>query len=387
MADPAAPAAAAAQGLARPAARPPARATRATLVDVAAAAGTSASTVSRVLHGGAGVTDELSERVRRAARELGYSVNRQARTLRRGKDTAIGVAVEDFTIPFFGRIVARVEQAAHERGYGVVITCAGSGRSEEEAVEPLLSRSVAGLVVATGTAGAPEGYLAALAEELPVVQVDAPAPSTYSDTVGIDNEAAGRLLTEHLLARGHRRVLFVGSGPAATTVQLRRRGYEAAMRQAGLEPRSTWLGYLPSETAERAVAVLRELTDPAGPSGPDGAITAVLSGVARVTMGLASAMARLGLRDLAYAAVDDLAGADAFSPPLTVLEQDVEAIGTRAAELLFARIDGDRRPPVHEQVPLRLIERGSGELPPRPAAAAAAPVAVPVAEGGAAAAS
>lgn len=340
----------------------PSRAGRATLVDVAAAAGTSASTVSRVLHGGAGVTDELAERVRTAARELGYSVNRQARTLRRGKDTAIGVALEDFTIPFFGRIVAQVEQAAHERGYGVVITCAGSGRSEEEAVEPLLSRSVAGLVVATGTAGAPEGYLAELAAELPVVQVDAPSASSHSDTVGIDNEAAGRLLTEHLLAHGHRRVLFVGSGPAATTVQLRRRGYEAAMREAGLEPLSTWLGYLPSETTERAVDVLREHT---APGAPGGGITAVLSGVARVTMGLASAMARLGLRDLAYAAVDDLAGADAFSPPLTVLEQDVEVMGARAAELLFARIDGDRRPPVHERVPLRLIVRGSGELPPR----------------------
>ncbi|PWJ55675.1 transcriptional regulator, LacI family [Quadrisphaera granulorum] len=338
------------------------RAARATLVDVATAAGTSASTVSRVLHGGAGVTDELSERVRRAARELGYSVNRQARTLRRGKDTAIGVACEDFTIPFFGRIVAQVERAAHERGYGVVITCAGAGRSEEEAVEPLLSRSVAGLVVATGTAGAPEGYLAELAAELPVVQVDAPAPSASSDTVGIDNEAAGRLLTEHLIAHGHRRILFVGSGPAATTVEIRRRGYEAAMRAAGLEPVSTMLGYLPSETTERAVAVLRELTDP---GAQDGGITAVLSGVARVTMGLASAMAHLGLRDLAFAAIDDLAGADAFSPPLTVLEQDVEAIGARAAQLLFARIDGDRTPPVHEQVPLKLIVRGSGELPPR----------------------
>lgn len=333
---------------------------RATLVDVATAAGTSASTVSRVLHGGAGVTDELTARVRAAASDLGYSVNRQARTLRRGKDTAIGVALEDFTIPFFGRIVAEVERAAHERGYGVVITCAGSGRSEEEAVEPLLSRSVAGLLVATGTAGAPQGYLAEVAAELPVVQVDAPGPSPFSDAVGIDNEAAGRRVTQHLIDRGHRRILFVGSGPAATTVQLRRRGYEAAMREAGLEPSATWLGYLPHETTERAVEVLG---GPAG--GPGEGITAVVSGVARVTMGLASAIARLGLRDLAYVAIDDLAGADAFASPLTVLEQDVEAMGARAAQLLFARIDGWDGPPAHELVPLRFIERGSGELPPR----------------------
>lgn len=123
------------------------------------------------------------------------------------------------------------------------------------------------------------------------------------------------------------------------------------------------LGYLPSESADRAVAALSEL------AGPDG-VTAVLSGVARVTMGLASAIARLDRHDLAFAAVDDLAGADAFNPPLTVLEQDVEAIAARAAHLLFARIDGWDGPPVHELVPLRLLERGSGELRPRGALAA-----------------
>ena len=112
---------------------------RTTLADVAQAADVSLSTASRVLHGGAGVREELAVRVRGAAEGLGYQVNHQARSLRRGRDQAIGIAVEDFTIPFFGRIVAVVEQAAHERGYGVVITCAGSGRSEEEAVEPLLA--------------------------------------------------------------------------------------------------------------------------------------------------------------------------------------------------------------------------------------------------------
>jgi len=332
-----------------------------TLVDVAGAAGVSASTVSRVLHGGAGVRDEVSARVRAAADQLGYSVNRQARSLRRGRDEAIGMAMEDFTIPFFGRIVAVVEQAAHERGYGVVIACAGSGRSEEEAVKPLLSRSVAGLVVATGTSGAPQGYLQRVARELPVVQVDAHAPSDVSDAVGVDNYRAGRLLTEHLMARGHRSILFTGSGEAASTVVRRSQGYADAMLDAGLGPRVEWLGYHLPEVPERALAALEAHAE----------VTAVLSGVARTTMGVLSAIKTLGRRDLAVAAVDDLAGADAFEPGLTVLEQDVEAIGARAAALLFDRIDGYAGPPRHVQVGLRLFERGSGEVPP---AAGLAPV-------------
>ena len=327
---------------------------RTTLADVAARAGVSPSTASRVLHGGAGVREELAVRVRTAAEALGYSVNRQARSLRRGRSEAIGVAVEDFAVPFFGRIVSVLEQAAHERGHGVLITCAGSGRSEEDAVESLLGRGVAGLVVATGTSGAPQGHLDDVAREVPLVQVDAPGASAVADTVGIDNAAAGRTVAEHLLVRGHERVLFVGSGPAALTVVQRRSGYEQAMRDAGLEPRAAWLGYDPSGVRARALQVLEQ----------DAAATAVLSAVARTTMGLLSAVAALGRRDLAIVAVDDLAGADALSPGLTVLEQDVEGMAARAASLLFDRIDGHSGPPRHVELPLRLIERGSGELPP-----------------------
>src|SRR5687768_5281863 len=76
------------------------QASRVTLIDVAAASGVSASTVSRVLHGGAGVRDEVAARVRVTADALGYSVNQQARSLRRGRDEAIGIVVEDFTVPF-----------------------------------------------------------------------------------------------------------------------------------------------------------------------------------------------------------------------------------------------------------------------------------------------
>lgn len=339
---------------------------RVTLVDVATASGVSASTASRALHGGAGVREELAFRVRAAAESLGYQVNQQARSLRRGRDEAIGLAMEDFTIPFFGRIAAVVEQAAHERGYGVVIACAGSGRSEVEAVEPLLSRNVAGLVVATGTAGAPEGFLDGVARALPVVQVDAPGPSPVSDAVGVDNTWAGRTLTQHLLDRGHERVLFIGSGQAARTVLLREHGYAAAMTAAGLAPRSAWLGYLPSEVPARALRVLAEHAD----------VTAVISGVARTTMGVLSALRTLGRRDLAFAAVDDLAGADAFDPGITVIEQDVEAIGARSAALLFDRIGGYAGPPRHVEVGLQLIERGSGEVAAPAASRATAPTLV-----------
>jgi LacI family transcriptional regulator len=327
---------------------------RATLADVARTAGVSAATVSRTLHGGAGVRPETAQRVRDVAATLGYSVNRQARSLRRGRDEAIGLAVEDFTIPFFGRVVATLEQAAHDRGYGVLVACSGSGRDETDAVRQLLSRSVSGLIVATGTAGAPEGFLADVSASLPVVAVDAARPSAHLDSVGIDNELAGRRLTEHVLARGHRDVLFVGSGPAARTVGLRAEGFRTVVREHGAVPREAWLGYLPDRTGERALDVLRHLPE----------VTAVISGVARTTMGLLSAMKQLRRSDLAFAAIDDLPGLDAFDPGVTVLEQDAELMGSAGADLLFERIEGYDGPPRHVEAALELIPRGSGERPP-----------------------
>ena len=334
---------------------------RPTLADVAAAADVSTSTASRALHGGAGVSAALSARVRGAALGLGYHVNVQARSLRRGRDQAIGLAVEDFTIPFFGRIVASMERCAHQRGFAVLITVAGTGRSEAESVEPLLSRSLAGLVVASGTAGAPEGYLSGVASRLPLVQVDAVGPSTFSDTVGIDNHQAGRRLTEHLLEHGHREVLFVGSGSAASTVVLRQEGYVAAMTDAGLDPASEWLGYEPTRVPLAAVDLLERHPG----------ITAVASGVARTTLGTVAALARAGRGDVGFAAIDDLAGADALG--LTVLEQDVEAMATAAARLLFERIDGLAGPPRHVETPLTLLRRGSGERRPPGSALAREP--------------
>jgi LacI family transcriptional regulator len=336
--------------------------TRATLADVAGRAEVSLSTASRVLNGGAGVREQLAARVREAADVLGYSVNRQARSLRRGRDEAIGIAVEDFAIPFFGRLVSVVERAAHERAHGALIACAGSGRSEEEAVESLLSRGVAGLLVSTGTSGAPQGYLDEVARDVPLVLVDVAGPSPVADSVGIDNVAAGRTATEHLLAHGHQRILFVGSGPAASTVVQRREGYEQAMRAAGREPSAVWLGYDPGNVREQALAALTQAPG----------TTAALSAVGRTTTGLVSAIAALDRRELALVAIDDLAGADAFVPALTVLDQDVEGLASRAASLLFDRIDGNTGPPVHVELPLRLIERGSGELPPRESSGAGA---------------
>lgn len=339
-------------------------ATRVTLTDVARRAGVSVSTASRVLHGGAGVTGGRSGRVVAAADALGYTVNHNARSLRRGRDQAIGLVVEDFAIPFFGRIATQVERDARSRDHGVVIACSGSGASEEHAVASLLSRNVAGLVVGGGTGRAPADFLSGTATRIPLVVLDAAAPDPVADTVTVDNAAGGRIGTAHLLAHGHRDVLFVGSGSAATTVRARRAGYAAALQAVGLPVRddlTVWAGF----TTEQVRPAVRSALE----QHPE--VTAVFSSGARTTPGTLSAMADLGRRELAFVGMDDVEGAEAFLPPLTVVAQDPAAMARAAVTLLFERIDGHTGPARHVEVGLTFRQRGSGEL--RPVRSAARP--------------
>ncbi len=338
-----------------------AKSPRATLADVARSAGVSLSTASRALHGGAGVSPTLSGRVHAAARDLGYFVNHNARSLRRGRDQAIGLVVEDFAIPFFGRMATAVERAARGREHGVVIACSGTGTSEADAVQALMSRNVAGLVVGGGTGAAPARLLSQVARRIPLVVVDAAEPDPVADTVTVDNHEGGRLGTAQLLEHGHREILFVGSSATATTVSERRRGYATALADAGVPYREDLVVQAGYFTAPVRVAVRAALA-----RHPE--VTAVFSSGGRTSPGALSAMADLGRRHMAFTGFDEVEGAEAFMPALTVVEQDVETIGREAVRLLFDRIADRDAAPRHVQVPLQFFVRGSGEAPPSPSA-------------------
>ena len=325
---------------------------RVTLADVAAAVGTSTSTVSRALHKGAGVRPEVVERIRVVADRLGYQVNQQARGLRRGRDEAIGLVVEDFAIPFFGTIASVIERRARGRGMGMVIACSGTDSSEEAAVASLLSRNVAGLVVAGGTGRAPEGFLGRTAREIPLVVFDAAVPVPDADTVTVDNVGGGRSATAALLDEGHREVIFVGSGPSSQTVRARRQGYLEALMAAGITPReqlTIWAGHSTAQVQDEVARVLPHLPE----------ATAVFSSGARTTPGTLIAMARTGRDDMSFCGMDEVEGAEAFTPALTVVRQELEEIGERTTDLLLDRLDGYAGPARHVEVPMTFVDRGS----------------------------
>lgn len=326
---------------------------RVTLIDVARAAGVSPSTASRALHGGARVAPDLVDRVRGAAQSLGYRLNPQAKSLRTGRDSTIGLVVEDFNVALFARIASTVAAVARDRGVQVVISTFGTGGSEPPAVEALTSRNVAGMIVVEGGAG--KEYLARIARDQPVVVVDAARPHETVDTVTVDNHGGARRATERLLAQGHSRIAFVGSTERSKTVHRRYEGYVEALTDARVpvDPDLVLWAGLDQSAALPAVTARLGLWDD---------VTAAFCSVIRVAPALLTALAQHGRRDLEVISFDDVDLFDVILPPISALAQDAEAIGRAATRLLFDRIDGFDGPARHVEVPLELIDRSTAHL-------------------------
>jgi LacI family transcriptional regulator len=339
---------------------PSAPAGRATMRDVAALAGVSLKTVSRVVNGAPTVDADLAARVRRAVAQLNYRPNLTASNLRRGdrRSFMIGLMLEDVSNPYSSSLYRAVEDMARERGVGVL---AGSldedPARERELAAGLVARRVDGLIIAP--AGRDHSYLRDEQDMgMAVVFVDRPPAMLPADSVMADNAHGASIAVRHLIDHGHRRIAFLGDLTSIATAQERHIGYLDTMRAAGLpvDPSLVLQNLHTAQTAEVAVMGLLNRADP--PS-------AVFSSQNLITLGTVRALRVCGTQHrTALVGFDDLPLADMLDPPVTVVAQDAAAIGTLAAEILFRRIDGDAREPQIHIVPTRLIERGSGEIPP-----------------------
>jgi len=325
--------------------------------DVAALAGVSIKTVSRVVNQEPGVAPELVGRVLDAVDLLGYRHNLTASSLRRAdhKTATIGLLLEDISNPFSSALHRAIEDVARHRG---TLVLAGSSDEDpdrqQELLHALVSRRVDGLI-AVPASGNQNALLRERRLGRPMVLVDRLAPE--ADSVVVDNRAGVGQALRHLAAHGHRRIAFLGDLRSIWTATERHAGYVEALAAEGimLNPHLVRMDVHGIDVAE---AVVRELLAAADPP------TALLAGQNLITIGAIHALQRLGLQHrVALVGFDDFPLADLLNPGVSVIAQDPTGLGQAAAELLFARVDGDRTPPRHVVVPTRLVPRGSGEIP------------------------
>jgi LacI family transcriptional regulator len=327
---------------------------------VAALAGVSLSTVSRVINDDPAVRAELADRVRRAVDVLGYRHNATASALRRadGLSASIGLIVEDVANPFFSCVQRGIEEVARDRG---VLTFAGSSdelaERERRLAEAFGARGVDGLIIAP--AAGDHGFLLRdRAAGMALVFVDRPGRFIDADAVLTDNAGGAATAVEHLVAAGHRRIGFLGDRPELYTAAERLRGFETALARHGMALDPALVRHTLTRAAD-AYETTRELL--LGPDPP----TAVFTSQNLITIDAVRAIHDLALeRSVALVGFDDVVLGDVVEPGLTVLAQDPGGLGRVAAELLFARLDGFDGPSREIVLEPTLVARGSGELPP-----------------------
>jgi LacI family transcriptional regulator len=332
--------------------------TRATMKDVAELSGTSLKTVSRVINGEENVSEDTAERVKEAASQLGYRPNFSAGALRRGdgKTKTIGLLLENIANPFSSSLHRGIEEIARQHG---VIVFAGSldedPDRERELTEAFVSRRVDGLIVVP--AGDDQSYLQnEIDAGTALVFVDRTPTGVAADTVVSTNSLGAHEATVHLIHHGHTKIAYIGDYATIYTGAERLEGYKRALKENNIAFNQKYVlqGYHSPEEAEIALRAL--LNSPDCP-------TAVFASQNLVTIGALRALRRTNLQHkVALVGFDDIPGADLFDPPVTLISQDVFAMGEAAAKLLFARLDGDVSSPKHIEIPTKLNIRGSGEI-------------------------
>jgi LacI family transcriptional regulator len=327
--------------------------------DVAAVAKVGVATVSRVLNHNEAVDPVLAERVRDAVTLLGYRRDVTASALRRAdrQSASVGLLFDDVANPFFSAVHRGFEEVARARG---VLTFSGSSDDdparERALAEAFAARGVDGMVVVPS--GHDQSYLLRDVEAgIALVFIDRPPRFIDADAVLSDNEAGVRLAAEHLIAAGHRRIGYLGDRQRLRTGAHRLRGYRAALAAHGI-PADPALERLELGDSDAAYAAGHDLLAAERP-------TALVTGQNLITIGALRALRDRALQHtVALVAFDDVTLADVLQPGLTVVAQDPVGLGRCAAELLFARLDGEDGPTRRVVVPTLLIVRGSGEIAP-----------------------
>jgi LacI family transcriptional regulator len=328
--------------------------------DVAALAGVSLKTVSRVINTEPGVSADLTARVSRAIDQLEFRPNQAASSLRRsdGRTASIGVVLEDIANPYSAAVHRAVEDVARSRG---LIVLAGSVDEDPERERRLatafIARRVEGMIVVP--TGSDQSYLMnELRAGMAIVFVDRPPTHLDADVVlsaGRDGAATG---VRHLIEHGHRDIAFLGDLTSIRTAQERFDGYADAMAAVGLPVRPDLVLH-DLRSSELALVAALGLLDRAAPP------TAIFASQNLITVGVLRALrARMLERSVALVGFDDVPLADLLVPGVTVVAQDPARIGQIAATTLFRRIAGDRAPAERHVVETTLIPRGSGEIAP-----------------------
>jgi LacI family transcriptional regulator len=332
---------------------------RVTIRDVAARAGVSVATVSKVINQRYGVAADTNARVLAVIEELGYEASLVAQSLRNHRTNVIGILVADLE-PFSTELLKGAADAIRGTGFELVVYSAGGRTSdhvgwERRYLSRLTGTLIDGAVLVTPT-------VTNVQYDAPIVAVDPHTGPSALLTIDSDNLRGGRLATAHLLDLGHRRIAMLTGRPDLQSAQLREQGYRQALADAGVPVDEDLIAFGEYDPEISVKAARRLLTRPDPPTAVFAAND--LSAIATIEVA-----AELGLRvpeDLSVTGFDNVPESALCTPPLTTVNQPIRRMGQRAVELLVQLIRGEQPDSLHVTLETNLIVRQSTRAIPNP---------------------
>jgi LacI family transcriptional regulator len=345
-----------------------ARQREATVADVARLAKVSKATAARALGGYGSVNEDTRLRVLDAADAVGYLPNALARTMSTGRSHTIGVVLSDIENPFFAKATRAISDVVQSAGFDVVLCNTDENpHNEAAAIDLLLEKRVAGLIVAPADRNANGAVARVTAQGRPLVLFDRTVDDFECDSVIADNRRGAYELARVLLRAGHRRIAFLstlgqqnyrrGDRIRSTSVADRVDGFEAALDEAGVEI-ANQIVLLDGE---------RPGIDPLLTHAVHHGATAIIASDSLIAQHVLHGAKNRGLavpEELSLVAFDDPPWTSLSNPPVTVMAQPIHDIGAEAARLLVRRLDGLKGDVQRIVMSQRLIERDS-VAPPR----------------------
>jgi LacI family transcriptional regulator len=324
---------------------------RVTIADVAAEAGVSVATVSKVINDRYGVAEETSAHVRKVIERLGYTSSLVAQSLRSRRSNIIGILTADIEA-FNAELLKGAARAIRGSGYDLVVFSDCGPREDQAGWERRSLGRVSALTDGTilVTPSSVDVTVSA-----PLVAVDHNLRSATMATVDSDNLSGALTATEYLIGLGHRRIGFLAGRPDLESAQLREQGYRRALETAGIafDPELVRVGGFQAETARGAARELLESDE--RPT----AIFAANDVSAIETIAVAGDFGLAVPGDLSVVGFDNVPESALCEPPLTTVEQSIQQMGYEAVRMLIGLIDDPSSPPEQVVLPTRLVERSS----------------------------
>jgi LacI family transcriptional regulator len=323
-----------------------------TIRDVAARAGVSVATVSKVLNQRYGVAAETFARVQAVIEELGYEASLVAQSLRNHKTNVIGILVADLE-PFSTELLKGAADAIRGSGFELVVYSAGGRVNDHVGWERRYLSRVSGTLVDGAILVTPT--VIDVNYGAPIVAVDPHTGPSDLPTIDSDNLRGAQLATEHLLSLGHRRIAMLTGRPDLQSARLREQGYRDALAAANVPVDEKLIqlgGYDPAMSAEAARELLSTADRP----------TAIFAANDQSALGTLEAAAELGLSvpdDLSVVGFDNIPESALSTPSLTTVDQPIREMGLRAIQLLIQLINGEAAEETHITLATSLVVRQS----------------------------